>query len=227
VVEDVVTTGGSTVAAIEALKEAGHAIELDPAEPQAWVLYGSALDGLGRHQEALESFRRAHSLNEKPSFISFKISELLFASKRWREGAAHLDDTLAQFAHCEHPSAGDTKSLVHRVLPNVCDPKICRLLIKVLLLVYRKHRILSALAKGLIECIPDIMSSSLTDADASTWRDCWQMAQSLPEFRLSLRLLDSAGNYRKTHDLSVLMDLPQEERTLLENLIGVHIEAIA
>jgi hypothetical protein len=42
-----------------------------------------------------------------------------------------------------------------------------------------------------------------------------------------LRLLDSAVHYRKTRDLHIFMNLPQEERALLEPLVGVHIEAIA
>jgi hypothetical protein len=53
------------------------------------------------------------------------------------------------------------------------------------------------------------------------------MAKSLPEFRLSLGLLDSAVENRKTQDLKALMGPPQEERTLRETLVGVHIKAVA
>ena len=88
---------------------------------------------------------------------------------------------------------------------------------------------LSALGRGLIECIPDVISSNtLTDADACLWRDSWQMtAERYLEFRLPLRLLDSTVRYRMTRDLEIFMDLTQEERALLEPLVGVHIEAIA
>jgi hypothetical protein len=53
------------------------------------------------------------------------------------------------------------------------------------------------------------------------------MTSDFPEFRLPLRLLNSAVSYRSTRDLGVLMSLPQEERTLLEALLGIHLEAIA
>ena len=53
------------------------------------------------------------------------------------------------------------------------------------------------------------------------------MAERYPEFRLPLRLLDSTVRYRMSHDLQIFMDLTQEERVLLEPLVGVHIEAIA
>jgi hypothetical protein len=53
------------------------------------------------------------------------------------------------------------------------------------------------------------------------------MAERYPEFRLPLRLLDSAVRFRITRDLQIFMDLTQEERALVEPLVEVHIEAIA
>jgi len=88
---------------------------------------------------------------------------------------------------------------------------------------------LAALGQGLIECIPELATSeTCDDLDALLWLDSWQQAAGdYVEFRLPLRLLRSAVRYRKTRDLHIFMDLPQEERALLEPLVGVHIEAIA
>ncbi len=213
----------------QALEQAQAAIEIDPQEPSAWVLKGSALNGAKRYGDSLQSFQKAVALGEDSPFVQFKIAELLIMLERWREGTARLDETLGKFAHSENPSAGNCRALIRNLLPSLSAPKILHLSIKVLLLIYQKHALLGALGQGLIECIPDVVSSAeLSDADAAQWLGSWQtMAESFPEFRLPLRLLESAVRYRKTRDLESLMSLPQEERKLLEPLVGVHVEAIA
>ncbi len=213
----------------EALEQAQRAVEISPDESEAWVLKGTALAGLEQYNESLQSLNKAISLGENASFVHFKAVELLFALDRWREGAARLDEALDRFARSENPNAGDTRALIRFLLPGLSVPRILHLSIKVLLLIYLKHGMLSALGRGLIECIPDVLSSkALSDADAGLWRDSWQMmAEQYPEFRLPLRLLDSAVRYRVTRDLQVFMDLTQEERALVEPLVEVHIEAIA
>jgi hypothetical protein len=168
-------------------------------------------------------------LGEDSSFIQFKVVELLFALDRWREGAVSLDRALGQFAHSENPNAGDTKALILRLLPSLFSQKVLHSLIRVLLLTYQKHGMLAALGQGLIESIPEVVpSTAVSVADTGLWWFCWQkMAGEYPEFRLPLRLLKYATRYRQTRDLRIFMGLPQEERTLLEPLVGVHIEAIA
>ncbi len=213
----------------EALEQVQKAIELSPAEAGAWVLKGSALCRKEQHDESLDCFRKAISLGEGSSFVRYKVVELLLALDRWREAAANLDEALDRFARSENPDAGDTGALIRRLIPGLFDPKITQLSIKVLLLIYQKHNMLGALGQGLIGCIPDVMSSTaLSDEDASLWLESWQMmAAKFREFHLPVRLLDSAIRYRETHDLGVFMALPQEERKLLEPLVGVQVEAIA
>ncbi len=213
----------------EALEHAQYAIDGSPGESEPWVLYGSVLAAMGKNEQALEAFNKAVSVGEDSLYVQFKLVELLLALKRWRDGVAHLDKALGQFAQSEDPSAGDAKAIIRSLLPGVSDARVLQMSVKLLLLVYRKHGMLGALAQGLIVCIPDIVSSEdLSDADASLWRDSWEMmASDLPEFRLPLRLLDAAVRYRGARDLAVFMDLPQEERTLLEALVGVQTEAIA
>jgi tetratricopeptide (TPR) repeat protein len=213
----------------QALDEAARARAVQPDRPEAWVLTGSALAALGRHEESLSAFNNAIALSDQSPFVQYKAVELLLVLDRWPEAAARLDKALRRFAHSGERNPGDTKALVRRLLPNSSSPKILQMGIKVLLLTYRKHGLLGALANGLIECIPEAASSAaLTDADACLWRDCWRtVAEGFAEFRLPLRLLDSAVRYRQVRDPQSLMDLPQEERRLLEPLVGAHIEAIA
>jgi tetratricopeptide (TPR) repeat protein len=212
----------------EALVHARRAIEINPEDPQALVLMGSVLASMGRFDESLLSFNKAISLGNDSSYVQFKVVEVLLALDRWREGLVSLDRALGQFAHLENAAAGDTGALIRCLLPNVFAPRILQLSIRLLFLTYQKHGMLGILGQGLIECIPEVISSAtLTDADVSLWRNSWQMiAGRYPEFRLPLRLLDSATRYRKTRDLRIFMDLPQEERKLLEQLTGVQIGTI-
>ena len=213
----------------EALEQAQRAIEIFPGDPQAWVLQGSALAGMGMQEESLSSLKKAVSLGEGSAYVHFKLAELLFALDRWREGTSQLDQTLSRFAHGDNPNAGDTRMLVHYLLPCLSDPMVLDLTVKVLLLTYHKHGMLGALGQGLIECIPDVISSSgLSDQDAFRWLDSWQKAgERFPEFRLPLRLLDTVVRYRGSRDSGIFLNLPPEERTILEALIGVNAEAIA
>ena len=192
-------------------------------------MMGVTLSFLGHRDESLFSFNKAISLGDDSSFVQYKVVELLFAQNRWREGMMCLDKALGRFAHSEDPNAGNTRALIRCLLPGLPEQKVLLLLIRLLLLVYQKHRMLGALGQGLIECIPEMTSSEAHgDSEASLWLDSWKaMAGRFAEFRLPLRLLDSAIRYHETRDLHIFMNLPQEERTLLEHLVGIHIEAIA
>ena len=145
-----------------------------------------------------------------------------------------VSDAREQLAARKDPTQGfETAAvvlaLIHGLLPGLSNPKVLELTIRLLLLVYRKHRMLGALGQGLIECIPEMSAPDAHgEDDAALWLESWQAcAAQYTEFRLPLRLLDSAVRYRKTRDLRIFMNLPQEERALLEPLVGVHIEAIA
>jgi tetratricopeptide (TPR) repeat protein len=211
----------------EALSQAQGAVKIGPGEPATWVLQGSALAGKGKSEEALAALNQAISLGENSAYVQFKIVELSLSLGRWRQAAARLDEALQQFAGSE--DSVDAKTLIRCLLPNMSEPQVLRLIIKLLLLIHRKHRMLGILAHGLIVCIPDVIASDqFTITEASLWRDSWEtMASNLLEFRLPLHLLNSAVRYRTTGDLKVLMSLPQEERALLEALLGIHLEAIA
>jgi tetratricopeptide (TPR) repeat protein len=211
----------------DALEQANQAIRISPDEREPWVLLGSVLAGMKRNEESLAAFMKAVDMGEDSSYVQFKVVELLLALDRWREGIGQLDRALGQFAHSENPIAGDTKALIRFLLPGLTDDEILQSSIKLLLLIYRKHGILGALGRGLIEFIPEAVSSEVfSNADASRWSDSWQlMAAPYSEFQLPLRLLDLAVRYRITRDSKLFAKLPQDEREFLEALI--QIEAIA
>ncbi len=213
----------------EALAEGKRAARLDSQNAVPWVLQGCAFMGLDKGSEALKCFDRAIELGNDSSLVHFKRVQLLFALGRWREGAACLDSALGRFAHCENPDAGNTTAILRNLLSTGQDSRIARLCIKLLVLLYRKNKVLSALGQGLIECIPEATSREVcNDTTARIWLESWKsVTVGLPELRLPLRLLEFATRYRETADECVLMDLPQEERAILEPILGIHLQETA
>jgi hypothetical protein len=148
------------------------------------------------------------------------MAEQLLALKRWREAAGALDSALAQFSHGENLDAGNTASMIRNIADLVGDPPRLRLCIRMLMLVYRKHRSLPALAHGLLESIS--MLAGWAPPDARRWCDLWRdEAEDVSEFRLVLRLLDASIRFVETKDPRGLLELPLEERLILEPLLGV------
>ena len=212
----------------QALPLAQRALEIDPKLALAWALFGYAQAGTGRYQDSLTSINRAIDLGEQTSFVLFKRAEILLIEDRWREGTSALDDALTRFCHSESPNAGNTVAFVRLLERYLHDEKGLLLRIRALELLYQKHDALSALAHALVESIPDLLTPVFGDETARRWQALWhEQSTEKQEFRLPLRLLDSAVAYRETQDLRVLMDLPLEERVLLEPLLGVQVQATA
>jgi len=204
----------------EALAAYDKAIELKAHDVRAWNSRGAVLGNLGRYDESLASCNKAIELGDQFSNVFFNRSEALLALDRWDEGCAALDDALDHFAHRE-PATGDTGAIVRNLLTRTNDATMWQAHIMTLLNLYAKHKALPALAQGLVRSISALTSSLISDAAARMWRDEWQgCASDRTEFQLPLRLLDVAVRYRETNDPRILLELPVEERTIVEELLA-------
>ncbi len=211
-----------------ALAHVDRALEIAPDHPLAWAVRSTALAAAGRYRDALHAVERALELGEGSSFLYFKRAEILFAEDRWREGSTALDEALGRFYRVENPDAGNTVAIIRLLQRFLHDESGLRLRIKVLVLTYYKHKALPTLAHALVEFIPDLLTPAFQDHTAHRWLDQWRgLTETRPEFRLPLRLVAAAASYRETRDLRVLMELPLEERILLEPLLGVEVQATA
>ena len=211
-----------------ALPLAQRALEINPAQPLAWAVLGTAQAGVNRYREALVSVERAIELGERTSFVLFKRAEILLAADRWREGISALDAALSRFYSPENPDAGNTAAFVRSLQQSLDDEAGLRLRMKILVLIHKKHDALPALAHALVDCIPDLLTPVFQNAAAPRWLAMWrELAASTQEFKLPLRLLDSAVAFAESRDLRFLMELPLEERVLLEPLLGIQIQATA
>jgi tetratricopeptide (TPR) repeat protein len=212
----------------QALPLALSTLEIDPEQALAWMFLSFAQAGTGQYQDALISIERSIILGENTSLALFKRAEILLCQDRWREGVSALDEALSKFSSAEYRDVGNTVAFVRLLERSLHDEKGFLLRMKALVLVFQKHDALGALAHALVECIPDLLSPVFQDPTARRWQMLWhEKGAGRQEFKLPLRLLDSAISYRETQDLRVLMELPLEERVLLEPLLGVQVKATA
>jgi tetratricopeptide (TPR) repeat protein len=87
--------------------------------------------------------------------------------------------------------------------------------------IYHKHNLLDDLSGGLVESIKAINEPSNSDHTAQAWLEMWQnLAGQYDEFQVALNLLKVAVEYKINRDRRVLLQLPQEERQILEELLN-------
>jgi len=74
--------------------------------------------------------------------------------------------------------------------------------------------------------IPALMSEMVSDKAARTWLELWEeQTSNYEQFQIPIRLLNAAVRYKETKgDRRVLLELPIEERTLLEPLVSGKVE---
>ena len=208
----------------EALASFDKLIQLDPEDAHGWFHRGLELDNLGCYEEALSSYGKSIELGEQSSFVNFRRAETLLKLHRRDESIAALGDALH---HIANPDKSETSSVAASVAVVVStlfscthDAETWKKCITALLALDERDFFLSALGFGLVESISALVSPTVGNVTARKWRDLWQeFTSERKEFGLPLHLLDATIRYRETHDQRVLLELPTEERKLLESLL--------
>ncbi|XZN96224.1 MAG: tetratricopeptide repeat protein [Microcoleus sp.] len=209
----------------EALASYDRAIELDANDKWAWFQRGWVLDNLGRYEEALISCDKAIALGYQSSYVFFNRAIAILGLNRWDEGIAALDDAFQRLESDDEASSEDAELIISTLFTSN-DPIIYQTRITSLIAVYKKHKYLSILGQGIVRNIPALMSEMVSDKAARTWLELWQEPTSnYEQFQIPMRLLNAAVRYKETKgDRRVLLELPIEERHLLEPLVSGKIE---
>lgn len=205
----------------EAIKSSDKAIELEPESDTAWVVKGFALAAIGRYTDAVITFDRATEIDPTASDAFFGRITSLIALDRWDEGFAALDHAFGLFSDRSIDVAWYSKNIVSQLFTRQRDVEVWRLRAGKLAEIYGKHNYLPTLGHGIAQNIYPLMSPMVSDSAAREWRDVWQgIAEQREELKLPIRLLDAAVRYRETKDQRVLLELPTEERALLEEALN-------
>jgi tetratricopeptide (TPR) repeat protein len=206
----------------EALLSFNKIIELDEQDSYAWNNRGWVLCRLGRYEEALISLEKAIELGFPDWYAFFNRAESLLALNQWDEGITALDDAIERFTQEDMTEIDNTEAIVRNLFNNIGDIAICKTRIQTLIELYNKHDIISILWQGIFAHIPALMSEMVSDKAARTWLELWQeLTSNYKEFQIPIRLLNAAVRYKETKgDRRVLLELPIEERNLLEPLVS-------
>ena len=206
----------------EALESYDRAIELDDNDRFNWVCRGDLLNNLQRYEEALASFDRAIALDEQYLSVFFARAIAILELNRWDEGITALDDAFQRLEADDEASPDDPELIIRNLFANTHNPAITQTRITSLIAVYEKHKYLSILGQGIVRNIPALMSEMVSDKAARTWLELWQEPTSnYEQFQIPIRLLNAAVRYKETKgDRRVLLELPIEERNLLEPLVS-------
>jgi tetratricopeptide (TPR) repeat protein len=206
----------------DALAIFNRAIEIEPENSTAWEGEAITLALLEKKEDALKAFEKAIALHSSYPEIYFLCSRLLRNLGRWDENIALLNIALERFAHTDKPETGNTGEIIGDVFNGSRDASVWKTRITALLELYDKHKVAVAFSSGLVAAIPVLQSDTISDTTAKAWMDVWQeLVANRDEFKLPLRLLDVAVRYRESKDQRVLLELPIEERKILEVVLKI------
>ena len=177
---------------------------------------------LGNYSESITCFHRLTELVAVVHLDNYFYSYCLIMLGRWNEGYAALDDALQQCVQSDAPELSYPGLIVMSLMLASVNRKFVSKGISILSEVYAKNKLLSELGKGLVDAIGSLMSEGISRSTAHAWRDEWEkLTDTYPEMQLPLRLLGVAVRYKDRKDIRVLLELPIEERKILEPLLGV------
>lgn len=133
---------------------------------------------------------------------------------------AALDEALERFGDDTKHVAGHTRPIVNGLIPTATTPDVLRTRVGVLVRTYDQHSALAALGQALVQSIPAVMAPVHSDVAARNWLAAWEEHTAAhTEFQIPRRLLDAAVRYREGRNPRALLELPVEERSLLEPLV--------
>jgi tetratricopeptide (TPR) repeat protein len=181
--------------------------------------FGLAL--LGQNAEAL---RLLEAPQPDPSPIrtfrhALQHADVLLWLDQWAAGRAKLDQLLAD---TRPPVRSDEDLFTIRWLPaRSQSPQVWRRHIALWLELCTKHGLLNELGETLVRSLRTLAIDWIPQQTARAWLDTWrELAGDLPQMQLPLRLLAAGVEYQARPRPEVLLNLPREERGLLEPWLG-------
>lgn len=199
------------------------ALERDPASLSRDGRYALArvlsLGDIGRHQAALITLDGLPPVSEFRDLYEFNRAllraDILMWLDRWEEGVSALDAAIA--GGSPHWSSAAFMPLAN-LLRRTQNPKIWARFVSAWLEVFARNKRLAVLGGSLVWRIRTLFSTQWLGADtARSWWDTWAtLASGIEELALPLRLLKTAVEFKKTGDRRALLELPIEERGLLQ-----------
>ena len=209
----------------DALASLDRALELDPLYRDAWALRGEALNSLRRYEEALASLMRAYELGERSAFALLHSTVAELGLNQWGNGQASIDHVLHHSCHVHGASSRDAEKIVRALFDSTRDVGAWRARATLLVTLYEQYEGLHALGIALVKHVADLSDSKVSTEEIGLWLDAWvEAAGGRVEFEVPLRLLTTAVKYIGSKDALTLLEIAEEERRVLEPLLGLREE---
>jgi tetratricopeptide (TPR) repeat protein len=218
----------------EALNAFKHVISMDKVPvnllASALIFRAATFLELGSINEAIKDCKAIVDLgnveNPNLTFAHLLLANLLIFQSDWTEASHYLNKGLNL---CEH----QTDVIVFAILEYIFTllgfarkREFWEFGITLLVDIFIENSGINLLPQGIIDSISLLRGSSLSAEKLSEWCSLWEnQAQKHQELELPVRLLRTGVDYFVAgEDASVLLELPQEERRILAQVLGLEAE---
>jgi tetratricopeptide (TPR) repeat protein len=202
----------------EALASVSNYIQGAPKDGKAWAFLAVIALKLRRYAEAADALDQAVGLGFDDAKVAGLRMWALAGSRRWDECSTALRTVLHVNA-VEPPAT--LLSLLIVVLANASlpEPELRRRLAAVIQVCSQVPSGLMALGAGLAGTIRPLTRGMARDA-IETWRLAWiDESRGISELGIATRMLDVAARFAQSADPRVLLELPIEQRTIVEQAL--------
>ena len=155
------------------------------------------------------------------------LSSLHFSEGRWSEGFQSLEAGLECGERVQPVYRGTATDLIGVVFTAGLSPEGRREKVQELLRAYDRHQALSVLGEAVIQHVGNVFREGApfpSSDNLDGWALAWEKsAESVPDFRLSVRLLLTGIDYIKSggKDPGILLNLTAPERAILKQALGL------
>jgi tetratricopeptide (TPR) repeat protein len=187
------------------------ATNLMPNDPDSWRFKGQALLDLKRPSEALVALEKASKIAPSDDQVQFQLCKALLAVRKYQRMLAEIP--IEGVAHCifhellELANEGHNKARIERTLVSFRTA-------------FAKESGPEALAGGLIEFTSHAYRHAAAD-EAPQLRIWSEVISKLfsgdRRFEIVIKVFDVMVRYKESEDETVLMELPLEQRQLLQS----------
>lgn len=198
---------------------------------QALYTRGVTYADLKRKQEAQSDLEALIRLPAAPVIkladAHLALAELHFGEGRWSEGFRSLEASLECGAKAQPAYRQTPPDLIGVVFSAGLSHEGRRDKVAAILRAYDKHKALPVLGEAVVQHIGSVFRAGEPFPSADNlegWASAWeQAAESVPDFRLSVRLLRTGIDYVKAggKDPGILLTLTSPERAILQQALGL------
>ena len=207
----------------EALEAYSAGIEINPGDASCFNGRAVALYAMGKYDEALESVTESLRLDPKFANANFTRVEIMLASGQWQNGWAEAEKCLQQFPPQTVPT-GTERYLIQIIFGSTQQHEVWVDRLAKLCAIFDQVDAIAYVGEGLVRTLAGAEISQASSETLDRWQDAWhQVGGAYDKLSLSLRLFDAGIAYLKTREPNALLDLPVEQRAILEQLFDIDV----